>query len=295
MTANQKGALFMVLAMSAYTCNDAIVKLLGVTLPLSQILVLRGTSASVLLLALAIVAKEQINPRNAAEWGFVLVRGGCEVAATYFFLTALLVMPIANITAVMQALPLTVTLAAAVLFRESVGWRRLSAILIGFLGIVLIVRPGPDGFDEGTFYTLFAVLCITARDMVTRKMPEGMSSMSLAFCTSIAVTLFGATMAAGQDWQTVTTTQAGLLLTAALFILSGYLFSVLAMRSGEVSFTAPFRYSGLLVALIIGLFVFGQWPDALTLLGTAIVVGAGLFTLAREHRKQPLKRPQKPV
>lgn len=284
MTSNQTGALFMVAGMSAYTLNDALVKLVGADLPLSQILVMRGVMASALLILLAKVMRERLVPRGPKEWGFVLLRATCEVTATYFFLTALMVMPIANATAAMQAIPLSVTLAAALLLPEQVGWRRLSAILVGFLGMLLIVRPGAEGFAEGTAFVLIAVLMITGRDILTRFVPAGVPALSMAVTTAVGVTFFGLVLSLGQEWVRPTSTHIGWLLGASALILTGYLCSVFAMRMGDVSFTAAFRYSGLLVALIVGLVLFGQWPDPITLLGAAVVVGAGLFTLVRENQ-----------
>ncbi|MQQ08362.1 EamA family transporter [Epibacterium sp. SM1979] len=286
MTSNQIGAVYMMVAMTAYTLNDAMVKLLGADLPLWQIMLLRGVLASVLLFALARVLREKIWVSGRREWGFVLLRAAFEVGATYFFLTALLAMPIANATAVMQAIPLTVTLAAALFLPEKVGWRRSLAIVVGFLGMLLIVRPGTAGFGQGTVFVLIAVLLITGRDILTRFVPAGVPSMAMAITTAVGVALFGGVSGVGQDWVAVTPFQLGLLLATSGLILCGYVFSILSMRGSEVSFTAPFRYSGLVVALMVGLLVFDEWPDAITLVGAAIVVGAGLFTLARENQRK---------
>lgn len=286
MTPNQTGALFMMAAMGAYTLNDALVKLSGADLPLSQILVLRGAMATGLLILLARFRGEAVVPRSGRDWGFVSLRAVFEVAATYFFLNGLLVMPIANANAIMQMLPLTVTLFAALFLPERVGWRRLSAIGVGFLGMVLIVRPGVDGFAEGTGYVMIAVLLITARDILTRYVPATVPAMTIAVSTAASVMIFGGLLSLGQEWVRPTASHVGLLAGASVMILCGYVFSILSMRQGDVSFTAPFRYFGLLVALFVGLFVFDQWPDAITLLGAAIVVGAGLFTLSRETQSR---------
>lgn len=284
MNTNHKGALFMAAGMTAYTLNDTLVKLLGASLPLSQILVLRGFLATLGLVFLARMLKEPLRVSGRRATVFMLVRTAFEVIATYFFLSALLVMPIANATAVMQALPLTVTLAAAVMLAEPVGWRRSLAIAAGFMGMLLIVRPGADGFAEGTFYVLLAVIFITGRDMITRIMPDGIPAMSLAISAGLGVMLLGVGLSSSEQWVAIEPSHAVLLVGAAILILSGYLCSVLSMRFGDVSFTAPFRYTGLLVALGAGLLLFDQWPDGWTLIGAAIVVGAGLFTLFRTNQ-----------
>lgn len=284
MTANQTGALLMCGSMAAFTFNDALVKLVGASLPLSQILTIRGLAASVLIYLLARrLGSLRVNlPRQA--WTMIALRCLCEVGATYLFLTALMRMPIANITAVLQVLPLSVTLGAALFFKEPVGWRRLAAIAVGFCGMLLIVRPGPEGFSEGALYALAAVAFVTARDLVTRRMPPQVPSMTVTLCASLSVLAFGIASSATVAWQPVSGGQLLALMGAALFIFAGYLCSVMTMRVGEIAVIAPLRYSGLLWALLLGWAVFGHWPDALTLTGAAVVAAAGLFTLYRDRR-----------
>ena len=285
MTPNQTGALLMTAAMAAYTFNDALVKLIGGALPLPQILTVRGIAASFLiyLLALRLGGLRLRLPGRA--WGMIALRCAAEVAATYLFLTALLLMPIANVTAVLQVLPLAVTLSAALFLREPVGWRRMAAIAAGFAGMLLIVRPGPDGFSDGALYALAAVACITARDLVTRRMPPEVPSMTVTLMSSLAVTAFGIATSAAVDWQPMDSSGYLILTGAALFIFAGYLCSVMTMRVGEIAVIAPLRYSGLIWALILGWLVFGEWPDLLTIAGAAIVAGAGMFTFYRERRQ----------
>ena len=199
----------------------------------------------------------------------------------YFFLNALFNMPLANVTAIMQALPLTVAFGAFVLFRDPIGWRRLTAILIGLVGMMLIVRPGAEGFSIWSLYVVIAVMCVTARDLITRVMPDHVPSMTVAVANTVNVAVFFALMSLTETWQPVTTQLWGYIVGSTVFIVGGYFLSVRVMRVGEISFIAPFRYTGLLAALLIGLFVFGDWPDGVTLIGAAIVVGAGLFTLYR--------------
>jgi len=283
-TGNQLGALLMMGSMAGFTFNDTLVKAVGGALPLSQILTLRGIVTSVLIYALArkMGALHWHLPRR--DWGLIAARCGTEVAATYLFLTALMVTPIANLTAILQALPLTITLGAAVFFGEPVGWRRLTAILVGFCGILLIVRPDVDGFGEGTLYALGAVVAITGRDLLTRRMSPEVPSLVVTLLASLSVLVFAILMSIQVTWQPVSLPNLAALVGAALFIFVGYLCSVMTMRVGDVAFISPFRYTGLLWALFLGWLVFGDWPDALTLLGAMIVVATGLFTLYRERQ-----------
>ena len=283
---NLHGAVLMVGAMAAYTLNDTCMKALSSELPLFQAMLIRGIGVT-MILTLAALALGQFSFRmSRRDAGLVAVRTLAEVAATYFFLTALFNMPLANVSAIMQALPLTVTLAGAVFLAERVGWRRMAAICIGFLGVMLIVRPGTEGFTVYSLYALTAVALVTLRELVTRKLSSAVPSATVAIATALGVALFAAIATVGSDaaWTPITPRAAWLLAGATLFLIGGYLLSVMVMRVGEIGFVAPFRYSGLLVALIAGFLVFGHWPDALTFLGMTIVIGTGIFTLFRERR-----------
>ncbi len=291
---NLTGALLMMASMACFTFNDTAMKAMAGDVPLFQLLLLRGLITTVLVAAIAwrMGALRARLPRR--DWGLMALRTAAEVGAAYFFLTALFNMPLANVTAILQALPLTITLAAALFLREPVGWRRMVAILVGFAGVLMIVRPGTDDFNFYAVYALLAVGCVTVRDLSTRRLSKDTPSMFVTLLTSIAtMTIFGL-LSLGVDWAPMGVREAGLVGTASLLIIGGYLFSIMVMRVGEISFVAPFRYTGLLWAMLLGFVVFGEWPATLTLLGAAIVVGSGLFTLYRESqlgRKRPLAQP----
>ena len=270
-------------SMASFTINDAAIKATGGTLPLFQLLTLRGLLSSVMIFMLArhLGAIRIVFPRR--DWGLIALRSLSEVGAAYFFLTALMNMPLANVTAVLQVLPLTVTMGAALFFGERVGWRRMLAITAGFCGMLLIVRPGPEGFNMYALYTMVAVVFVTLRDLVTKRMSAQVPSMLVTLASAVSVLVFSAAASVAVDWVPLDGRLVALLLTSSLFIMGGYVLSVAVMRVGEVSFVAPFRYTGLLWALILGWLVFGDWPDTLTLVGATIVVLSGLFTLYRER------------
>lgn len=283
MNPNLRGAGYMVGSMAAFTLNDACVKLLAETVPLFQIVFLRGLATTALmLLALRALGRGGIaipaGDRAKVAWRTVF-----EVGAMVAFLVALVNMPLANATAILAALPLTVTLAAAVVFGEAVGWRRLSAVSIGLAGVLLIIQPGTDGFNAYSLLALLAVAIITARDMVTRSFSDGVPSIVVATITAAAVTLFGGLASLAEPWAWIGWREAGLILLASVFIIGGYLFSIMVMRVGEVGFTAPFRYSALVFAAVLGLALFGEWPNGPALAGAGIVAATGIYTLWRER------------
>ncbi|MCK8485478.1 DMT family transporter [Aliiroseovarius sp. S2029] len=281
---NMKGAALMAGSMAGYTFNDACMKALAGDIPLSQAVFLRGVLTCLLLYGLGLALRSLTFRLSRREWKLMLLRSFAEMGATYCFLSALFNMPIANVTAVLQALPLTIALAAWAFLGEPLGWRRLSAILLGFVGVVLIVKPGGDGFTLWSVYALLAVGFITLRDLVVRKMSPSTPSMTVALVASVAITVSFGVASLGVDWAPVPPRSGGFLVLSAVFIFMGYLFSVMVMRVGDIGFIAPFRYTGLIWALIIGLIFFGEWPDGWTLVGAGIVVATGLFTLLRERQ-----------
>ena len=274
----------MMASMAAFTLNDTAIKATGGAIPLFQVIFLRGVMTVVLIVLFQrLLGRIHFQIANR-DWGIIALRTLAEIAATYFFLSALFNMPLANLTAILQALPLTVTLTAALVFREAVGWRRMLAILIGFAGVLLIVQPGSDGFTIWSIYGVCAVACVTVRDLCSRRLSPEVPAMTVTLVTAVAIMVAAGLASLATPWGAVDLGQGSKIAVAAVFIFAGYFCSVQAMRVGEVSFVSPFRYTGLIWALVLGLMVFGDWPDTMTLLGAVIVVGTGLFTLYRESR-----------
>ena len=284
MSPNALGAVLMMASMACFTFNDTFIKLTDGEIPLFQLLFLRAIVVCVLIFA----ARKRLGPIHfdipRRDWTLICLRSGAEVLTAYFFLTALMNMPLANVTAILQVLPLSVTLASALVLREAVGWQRMSAIFLGFIGVLLIVKPGAEGFNAWSIYALIAIIFITARDLITRRLSPQVPSMTVTVATAVSVMVAAGLASTVDPWTAISGLHWVYILGSAVFILGGYYFSIQVMRVADVSFTAPFRYTGLIWALIIGWFVFGDWPGAVTLAGAAIVVATGLFTLYRERK-----------
>lgn len=281
---NMRGAIIMMLSMAAFTLNDTCIKLVAGDLPLFQAVFIRGLITTALIIALAAYQGVLTTRIPRKDWAIIFLRMIGEVGATVFFLSALFNMPIANVTAVLQSLPLAITLAGALFFGERVGPRRYVAIAVGFAGVLLIVRPGTEGFNIYSIFTLIAVGFVVLRDLATRKLSREVPSVMVALIASLNVTLLGAVMTGFGDWHPVSLDTLALLGGAAVFIVAGYLFSIMVMRVGEISFIAPFRYTALIWAIGLGIVVFGEMPDGWTLAGSAIVIGMGIYTLYRERK-----------
>ncbi len=279
---NGRGALILTLSMGVFAINDALIKLAFQTVSVAQGLVVRSAVASVLIIIIAwrTGALAYKIPRSD-RWPMILRMVG-EVSGNACFLIALAAMPLANAAAILQAVPLALTMAAALILREQVGWRRWSAIAVGFAGVLIIIRPGSDGFDINAIFALAAVFCVTVRDIATRRLtpatpgvlPAGASALSLAVAGLVAVPFV--------TWTPMTLNLWALLAGAGVLVVVGYITNVASMRIGDVSAVSPFRYTLLVWAFFFSAVIFGDTPDALTLTGGAIVVSAGLYTLFRE-------------
>jgi drug/metabolite transporter (DMT)-like permease len=281
---NLRGVLLMCASMAAFTINDTFMKSVTQALPLYQTIALRGLIAVAGLTILAVATRAFRFRPSRSDAGFILLRSLADVAATITFLTALLHMPLANLSAIMQSLPLMITLGAALIYGDKIGWRRMTAILVGLIGVLIIIRPGTEGFDRWALLGVASVLCVVVRDLSVRPLQGAVPSTLVALGAAVAVTLMGWAGMVVEGWQSPTGWEAVRVVGAGLFLIIGYLTSVMAMRHGDIGLVAPFRYTSLLWAMVLGLLVFGDLPDRWTLLGASIVIGAGLFTLWRERK-----------
>lgn len=279
---NLKGSAYMTIAMAGFAVNDTFVKSVGETLNVGQSLFLRGCFASLLVFIAAKMLGQWRSPKQLFN-PLILFRMAGDLLATGSFVTAIFNMPLGNATAILQALPLALTAAAAFFFGEQVGWRRMIAIIIGFIGVLIVVRPGLDGFTNYSLLVLLAVLGCVIRDLSTRIIPNAVPAMMITLTTAIGVTLMGAVMAIFQPWNPVDAPAIGKLAFASVFLVIGYYFVVITMRIGDVGFISPFRYSVLIFAMIGGFIFFNEIPDQYTIAGSLIIVITGIYTLYRER------------
>jgi drug/metabolite transporter (DMT)-like permease len=286
---NIRGGLFMAAAMASFTINDTITKAVSSEMNIGQILLLRGVFALALIAALA-VHRKALRPPSALLIGPVGLRVFGEIGGTLTFLTAISHMPLANAAAIFQALPLVITLGAALLFGEPVGWRRWLAIAAGFIGVLIIVRPGMAGFSQFALWALLSVAFCAVRDLATRRIPKHLPSLFITLLTTVTVTAAGAIVLFPLGgWTPPSAHAIGLLALAAVFVLIGYQCIIIALRSGDISAVAPFRYFALLWAMLLGYLVFGDAPDTAMVVGASIIVLSGLYAFYRERIRDKLR------
>lgn len=281
---NMRAAVFMMLSMAGFAFNDAMIKLSSSDLALFQAIFLRGLFATALITLLAMRIGAFRHRPGQRDRRIVALRSVAEVGSTFFFLGALFNMPIADATAILQSLPLAVTLAAAFVFGERVGWRRYAAILVGFGGVLIIVRPGGAAFTPYAFLALGAVLWIVVRDLATRRLSPDVPSLQVSVYAAAAITVSAGLMALATEWRPVTPSSLGVLAIAGSALLVGYIFGIMTMRIGEIGFVQPFRYTLLPWSILFGIVFFSEFPDRWMLIGSALVVATGLFTFHRERQ-----------
>ncbi|ESZ21760.1 MULTISPECIES: DMT family transporter [unclassified Mesorhizobium] len=280
---NIRGALFMMVAMAGFCLNDAITKYSSQSMNMAQVMLIRGAFASLFVGLLAWQRGALARPGSMLQ-PLVALRVISEAGATVSFLVALAHLPIANVSAVLQALPLAVTMGAALVFGEAVGWRRWLAIAIGFAGVLIIVRPGFEGFSIYSLAALASVACCAVRDLATKQIPKAIPTLLVSTATALAMTIVGAALLPAMGgWTPMTGDSTALLALAAVLVLIGYQFIIMAMRAGDISFIAPFRYTALIWSILLGLFIFADIPDPPMIVGATIIIGSGLYALYRER------------
>ena len=276
-----RAGLFMVAALVCFVFNDSCIKIIGSSLLLGEVMTVRGVFSVVLIAA--VCGYHGVLPDAAQVLApSVLLRSSLDVCSTFLFLTCLLHMPIANLTAISQTVPLAVVMLSVVFLKEKVGWRRSMAILLGFAGVLLIVRPSPQNITLYEMLALLMVVILAFRDLMTRRIPSHVPTLLIALANSVFVMFGGFALGLYQGFHMPELWQVGLLLLSATLLSGGYLLIVIAMRLGELSATAPFRYFNILITIVIGMGIFSEYPDGLAYVGMVLVIIAGLYAAHRE-------------
>jgi drug/metabolite transporter (DMT)-like permease len=285
MSANMRGALFMVISMCAFAIEDALLKHAFVEIPRGLAFTLFSLTALGICVMLSMRAGETVFPRAFLSKG-LMIRSGIELVGRLFFTLSLAFVSLSLTSVILQAAPLVVSLGAMFLFGERIGPRRWIAMAIGFAGVVLILRPAPGMFEPLVILPVIGMLGFAGRDLATRASPPHISGRQLGTLGFLVTTFTGLLMwgfdprlpqgASSLSWVAV--------LLAGIVGSIAYNALTIAMRSGEVSVVAPFRYSRLIIALAIAFFAFGERADTLTLIGGALIVASGIYTLARSNR-----------
>ncbi|MBT0957033.1 DMT family transporter [Alphaproteobacteria bacterium KMM 3653] len=285
-----RAAGYMVAAMLFFAVQDAMIKHLSVTISVAQVLLTLGVGGTIVFWLRARARGLRVF-HPALRSRDVQMRSLVEMCGTMTYPTALAIAPLSTVSAIAMTAPLFVTLGAALVLKEKVGPRRWAAVFIGMLGMLLILRPSGEAFGLGGLLAVLATLCLSARDVITRRVPQTIPTELLTLYGFASVIPGGLILLAfGGGFSVPSLAEAGYLAACIVTAVLAYLTITMATRIGDVSAVIPYRYTRLVFALVIGFFAFAERPDALTLLGAGIIVASGLYALWRENRAQARMR-----
>jgi len=279
--ANQRGIIALIAATAAFTVNDATVKLMTRALPPGEIIFIRGMM-TVICLSLALALTGQLGKITTTFNRWIVFRSCLDACATALFVTALVRVGLAELLSMVLASPLILTALSVILFKEVVGWRRWTAIAVGLMGTLFIVKPAPGSFEVWTLLGLASAFASATRDLITHRLDPRIPTLAIGVAGCFAVMTAGGLIGIGEHWRMPTNTEFLLLAGASVFFSIGMYLLVFAFRGVELSVVSPFRYTLLLWGVIAGYVILGEVPDAWSFVGAAIIVGSGIYTLHRE-------------
>ncbi len=280
---NLRGALAFAFGAACLVANDTMVKLASADLPIGQLIFVRGWFAVGFVLAACAWMGVLGQYRRMAERP-VMGRAIVNTFAMFAYIAALIHLPIANVSAITQAIPLAITAASALFLREAVGRRRWTAIAVGFVGVLIIIRPGAAGFNIWAGCALLAVAFVTIRDLLTRTANTDTPSVLITLASGMAVLVASGIYSMFEVWAPINGKTLLMLAAAGALIMLGIQMMIVGVRSGEISVVVPFRYLLVVWAMLSGYLVWGEFPDGWALAGIALVVGSGIYTVRREAR-----------
>ena len=280
---NLKGILFMILAMAGFASEDLFIKILSASLPISEIIIILGFGGSLIFLAIGLVTKAPIFHQDLLAIP-IIIRTLCELFGALFFVLAIALTPLSSASAIIQVMPLLVTIGAAVIYKERVGWRRWTAVFVGFLGVLLILRPGFGSFMPASIFALLGAIFLAGRDLATRAIEIKLPSVTISLYAFLAFGVSGILLIPFSSEMIIpSSNEIVYFVGASAFGVIAYYSIVIAARTGEMSVIAPFRYSRLVFAMLLSIIVLSERPDMHTLIGATIIVASGVYTFVREN------------
>jgi drug/metabolite transporter (DMT)-like permease len=281
---NAQGILLMSLSMAAFAFADTLIKLATGIIAPAQVLFLLVTGGLIVFTVIAKLQGQTLRDRRAFLPA-LLLRYIAEICGMFGTVLALAYVPLSTVGAMIQATPLLVVLGAVLFLGEKVSWRRWSAIIIGFVGVILIIQPGGQDFDWTIGWAVLSLVGLSIRDLATRLAPANMPSACMAIYTMVAAIPFAATWVL-LSGESLIPSQANWFMVVAMIGLGsfGYILLITSIRMADISIVQPFRYLRLIFLLIFGVVIFGERPSLSILVGAALIILSGLYTIMRERR-----------
>ncbi|ELC3206659.1 DMT family transporter [Vibrio parahaemolyticus] len=286
MSENLKGSIFMMLSMAAFAIEDMLVKSAAETVPTGLVLTLFGVGGTILFSALTLAKGDKIFHPSILSYP-IFIRAFCEIIGRLAFALAITLTTLSSSSAILQATPLLVAIGGAIFFKEYVSPKHWFTIFIGFIGVILIIRPSIEGFDVLSLFAVIATLGFAGRDLATRAAPKELSNLQLGIYGFLVLIPAGIAMMLYNREQLFLDFDASLKIVGATIVgVAAYYSLTLAMRTGDISFVSPFRYTRLVFALVIGMMIFGENPDFVTILGAVIIaISGGYFLMQNKNNR----------
>ena len=282
---NLRGILFMTLAMASFALEDLIIKILSKNMPVAQILLSVGIVSVCLLILVGKIQKIPPFRYQDLRNPIILIRTLSDMLGAIFIVYAISLISLSTVSSILQAIPLLVTAGSAIILKEKVGWRRWSAVIVGFIGVILILKPGMDSFQSSTIFAFLGIIFLGIRDLITRTINKDIPSLTISVYAFIATTLGGTLLIPiSKPFITFSLVHLQLIILCAIIACFSYFMLVLATRKGDVSVISPFRYTRLIFALILAVFILKENPDFVTISGAIIIVLSGCYNFWREYR-----------
>jgi drug/metabolite transporter (DMT)-like permease len=278
-----KGIAIMVVGVAFLTANDAVSKYLTESHPVGQVICLRQ-AATLLVIVPYVMAVTGWGALRVASWSGQVTRGLLFVANAGLIVLALSLLPLATVITIMFASPIITAAVSLPMLAERVGPQRWIAILAGFAGVLIVIRPGAAGFEWALLVPVAAAVANSLRDVMTRLLSRTETSIAILFWSTLIVMAAGA-LTAPFGWQPVTATAAAWFVLAGVFNAAAHFLLIEALRLGEATVITPVRYTSLLWAAVIGYVVWRELPDAWVLAGSAVIIASGINIVRAEARK----------
>jgi len=281
---NFRGIIALLVSQALFVTSDSFIKVVGASMPATQIMALRGVIAIALSVGVLAVTVER-GKWHLALQPLVALRAALEAVSAGLFILSLSHLKLAAITVLMQVTPLMITLLSAVVFGEHVGWRRWTAIIVGFIGVALVAQPGSDSFSWYTLTAISVALLISVRDLLTRRLDPNIPTPVVTLSTTASVCMLGVSGMPFQQWQVVAPMTLVLLAASACLVTTANIFIIRAFRHVDISVVSPFRYFGVVWGLVLGYAIWADTPNMLAIAGMVLIVGSGLYTMHRETKR----------
>lgn len=290
---NRRGILSMLAASAAFVAGDTFVRLTAAGLPTGEIMVLRGIMATSIVVVIMLI-KGELHAARALSNKFVLARSIVEGFTTTTFIMALPHLPLADVTSIVSAAPLFMTAMIVMLGLQTVGWRRWAAIVVGFIGVLLVVQPSTSGIGWPAGLLILCAIFVGVRDIISRQAPPGLSTLTLTLGTTLSVTVVGALLGLFETWVWPQPKEVAWLASAACLVATGNFFIIRAFRGTDPTVVTPFRYVSILTSVISGFLVWREVPNAMAALGALLIIGSGVYTIWREkvRAREALDQPK---